>query len=154
MFDITQILSLAFRTITSADKINTVAGKIGPLIPEAIALYNKSQPIIKEVVDLVKVIAPNFIPATQGHVVVPEPMPDGFNLEWVQSALNTAIGSNLTVDGLYGKETHEALMTFQKARGLAVDGWAGPITCAKLFAEVGANPGVAPPAPAPPPKVP
>jgi peptidoglycan hydrolase-like protein with peptidoglycan-binding domain len=50
----------------------------------------------------------------------------------LQRSLNTLIGADLTVDGIYGPNTKDAVRRFQKANGLQVDGVAGPITRAKV----------------------
>lgn len=51
---------------------------------------------------------------------------------WLQTSLNQLLGSALSpplvVDGLYGPKTQAAVMQFQTANGLVVDGLAGTIT--------------------------
>lgn len=51
---------------------------------------------------------------------------------WLQTSLNQLLGSALNpplvVDGLYGPKTQAAVMQFQTANGLVVDGLAGTIT--------------------------
>ena len=49
----------------------------------------------------------------------------------IQTALNQE-GSQLAVDGKMGKQTHDALMKFQKANGLSVTGKADAATMKKL----------------------
>jgi len=54
-------------------------------------------------------------------------------VKWLQDMLNHAIGSKLTVDGIFGLATRNALLSFQKAYpAIGVDGIAGPKTIAKL----------------------
>lgn len=56
------------------------------------------------------------------------------------AALGYAVGA---ADGIYGEKTEAAVKAFQKARGLAVDGWAGPRTLeaiGKAVAERSAKP--------------
>jgi peptidoglycan hydrolase-like protein with peptidoglycan-binding domain len=133
-------LPYVFRAINNMDKISTVLPKLQTLAPEFIALYQKAAALVPEITDLLNTIVPGLIPtgSQPPHVVVPEPVPEGFTIDWVQDSLNKVMGANLTVDGQYGPRTHEALMSYQKSRGLNVDGWAGPLTCAKLFADVSA----------------
>ena len=52
-------------------------------------------------------------------------------------ALQTKLGT-VTVDGIYGPETEQAVRDFQKTNNLVVDGIAGPITLCKMktFAEI------------------
>ena len=58
-------------------------------------------------------------------------------------ALDYAAG---TADGVFGEKTEAAVKAFQKARGLTVDGWAGPRTIeaiGKALAEKAAKPKIA-----------
>lgn len=56
---------------------------------------------------------------------------------WVQNSLNK-LGQTppLTVDGIYGKMTTQAVKDFQTKHGLKPDGWSGPITSVKIAEEV------------------
>ena len=58
----------------------------------------------------------------------------GHEVALVQSVLNEAAETSLTVDGIYGPQTSAAVKSFQAANGLAADGTIGPGTWAKLFA--------------------
>jgi hypothetical protein len=53
-------------------------------------------------------------------------------VKWLQESLNRVLGTNLSVDGMYGSATREAVMRFQQQHALQVDGVAGPITKSKL----------------------
>lgn len=55
----------------------------------------------------------------------------GESVKWLQYALNEC-GANLTVDGIFGKQTKLAVLLFQKDHGLQQDGIAGPETIAEL----------------------
>lgn len=50
----------------------------------------------------------------------------------IQTRLNE-LGAKLDVDGHYGNLTKAAVKDFQSKNGLSADGWAGPLTQAKLF---------------------
>jgi lysozyme family protein len=84
------------------------------------------------------------LPRMGAHEVVPtsaaappaapaEPVHD---TAWLQASLNKALTLDhpLTVDGNFGRLTRAAVMEFQKAHGLSVDGVAGPRTIAALAA--------------------
>ena len=51
----------------------------------------------------------------------------GTGVKWVQDMLNHN-GYSLTVDGAFGTKTYNAVVNFQKSKGLSVDGIVGPAT--------------------------
>jgi lysozyme family protein len=68
-------------------------------------------------------------------VAAPVPVPTvHFDTRWVQLALNMVDKANLDVDGAYGAKTAAAVVKFQRAHGLYVDGKAGTETCIALDA--------------------
>lgn len=70
-------------------------------------------------------------------VMVDEPVRDGI---WLQTSLNT-LGADpqLTVDGMVGPGTRNAVRAFQMAQGLVVDGLVGPATIAAIEAALKAD---------------
>ena len=56
---------------------------------------------------------------------------NGESVKWLQYELNEH-GANLTIDGVFGKQTKLAVLLFQKDHGLTQDGIAGPKTFAAL----------------------
>ncbi|MET9149481.1 peptidoglycan-binding domain-containing protein [Streptomyces sp. NPDC057197] len=51
----------------------------------------------------------------------------------VQCALNRSVrGTNLAVDGIFGNQTHDAVVRFQGCAGLSQDGIVGPKTWRQL----------------------
>lgn len=72
--------------------------------------------------------APNPEPATTTeHSIVLSSGAEGRQVKLLQQALG-----NVTVDGVYGSETEEAVRSFQSSKGLTVDGIVGPQTSAAL----------------------
>ena len=55
----------------------------------------------------------------------------GESVKWLQYALNEH-GANLTIDGIFGKQSKLAVLLFQKDHGLVQDGIVGPKTIAEL----------------------
>ena len=49
-------------------------------------------------------------------------------VRWVQSSLNRILGLKLPINGVLGVETRSAIRSFQKKKGLPVDGLIGPPT--------------------------
>lgn len=56
----------------------------------------------------------------------------GSDVTALQKALNATMGSGLTVDGQFGPATHNAVVRYQKSRGLSADGVVGTQTWAAL----------------------
>ncbi|MCL2593399.1 MAG: N-acetylmuramoyl-L-alanine amidase [Defluviitaleaceae bacterium] len=61
----------------------------------------------------------------------------GDSVAQVQACLNRAIGAGLSVDGIFGPRTFEAVTNFQRRFGLVTDGIVGPITWGRLSQECG-----------------
>jgi N-acetylmuramoyl-L-alanine amidase len=57
----------------------------------------------------------------------------GENVKLIQRRLNELGYNSGSVDGSFGPITHDAVIAFQKSKGLAMDGSVGPLTWAKLF---------------------
>jgi peptidoglycan hydrolase-like protein with peptidoglycan-binding domain len=74
---------------------------------------------------------PNPEPATTTeHTIVLSSGAEGRQVQLLQQALG-----GVSVDGIFGAETEEAVRRLQAGRGLAVDGVAGPLTLAALRGE-------------------
>lgn len=56
----------------------------------------------------------------------------GSAVRWLQWELNNDLGLNLVVDGIYGQNTLNMVVKYQKTKGLIQDGIAGPKTIAAL----------------------
>lgn len=85
-----------------------------PALKEASAIVAQGKALINEIV-------PGLVPA------------ENYNVEWIQSTLNSVAGESLAVDGDYGAATHAAVKRFQTANGLVADSWVGLRTMSKLF---------------------
>lgn len=78
--------------------------------------------------------------ATDEELDIPFPRPTrklskgckGIDVSWMQTALNRACGTDLTVDGVYGSGTVDAVKNFQELCGLEADGVAGSQTVEEL----------------------
>lgn len=55
----------------------------------------------------------------------------GDAVKWLQAELNLE-GYGLSVDGIYGAKTTQAVKDYQQRKGLKVDGLAGPVTIGRL----------------------
>jgi peptidoglycan hydrolase-like protein with peptidoglycan-binding domain len=72
-------------------------------------------------------------PTTTEHSITLTEGSEGRQVELLQKALG-----NITVDGVFGPETEEAVRDFQASRGLTVDGVVGPQTSGALGSELSA----------------
>jgi Putative peptidoglycan binding domain len=123
-------LPMVMRVISNLGDIQSFIGKLTPYLKMA---QRDFPDLFAEGKALVEKVAPNLL--TGG-----EPESAKIDVGWVQRALNKVSNAGLKVDGQYGPVTHEAIRQYQTVKGLAPDGWAGPLTVAQLFKEVGANP--------------
>jgi hypothetical protein len=64
----------------------------------------------------------------QRNLMLTSPYTYGNDVKWVQTQLNKLEGDKLTVDGYYGQQTANAVVAYQKKRGLSADGVVGPQT--------------------------
>ena len=55
----------------------------------------------------------------------------GLSVKWVQDMLNHC-GYNLSIDGIFGANTHQAVINFQSKQALQIDGIVGPNTIRAL----------------------
>lgn len=56
----------------------------------------------------------------------------GNDIRDIQSILNTKLSITLTLDGIYGPKTRQAVLNFQKLNNIKQDGIVGPITISKF----------------------
>jgi murein L,D-transpeptidase YcbB/YkuD len=120
-----QLLPIIFRAINVAPQIQqairtgtpivkAVEDNAGNLLPLLAEIGKKMFPAINE----------KLAPAAAASTMF-----DPVRVKWLQTALNV-LGANppLDVDGEYGPRTTEAVLQFQKANGLVIDGWVGDLT--------------------------
>lgn len=138
--------------------------KLIPLIMRLIELAPKLQAALKSggsILTILQQFAPDLIALVQdiGKEIFPALPPaaqadagalrlDIERVRSIQGDLNK-LGAALVVDGQYGQATKTAVYAFQQEQGLAADGWAGPLTVAKI-AEKLATPAPVPVEPAKP----
>lgn len=69
----------------------------------------------------------------------------GDSVQWVQAMLNNLCGTTLSIDGIYGNGTKNAVRSFQSSRSLfPVDGIVGPVTRDRMIVEWNAKKYIAP----------
>jgi peptidoglycan hydrolase-like protein with peptidoglycan-binding domain len=91
----------------------------------------KALDLIREITNTIGGAKPSSAPPAQSGGY-----PVG-SMSWLQESLNKLNNAGLEVDGDYGAATNKAVAVYQKARGLNVDGWAGPETVALIMKELG-----------------
>lgn len=127
--------------------------KLLALIPTILNVIGKIQTALKSggnVIAMIQGLAPDVLPVLQqlGAILFPDLSATQQTnagalvlsndiVSTVQSQLNAlnitdGSGRALTVDGIYGSLTKQAVAKFQQANGLSADGWAGPLTQAAL----------------------
>ena len=114
-------ISLAMRIITNWREIE----KLIPRMMEAFNTIQDAQRLLIQILPM----------AAQTARIAPQ----GFDVRWLQSSLNTLIGAGLAVDGDYGTNTKAAVTKFQRQNGLTPDGWAGAVTEAKILELLSSN---------------
>jgi peptidoglycan hydrolase-like protein with peptidoglycan-binding domain len=65
-------------------------------------------------------------------LMLTNPFTTGQSVKYLQTALNMAWWSKLTVDGIFGPLTEAAVKVFQKSHLIPADGIVGPVTWSKL----------------------
>ena len=61
----------------------------------------------------------------------------GPEIEELQQVLNLQLALDIDVDGIFGKDTLNAVREFQRRNGLSIDGVVGPNTAAALGIDLG-----------------
>ena len=92
------------------------------------------------------VVARRRPPTRAAAAVAPDPGVDRLQRRLNHLDYRDAAGRELPVDGVFGERTGEALVEFQRAHGLRVDGVPGPRTLAALYPDAMAPAGEVDPA--------
>jgi hypothetical protein len=120
------VLSLISTAVQVAGGVKGLIDQ-GNLTPQS--LQNAVPQIIPQLTSIGAALFPKVAPGMQA-VAAASATFDPNVTKWLQVALNKLVtpSPNLTVDGVYGVKTREAVEAVQKKLGIAVDGWAGEAT--------------------------
>jgi peptidoglycan hydrolase-like protein with peptidoglycan-binding domain len=110
-----------------------VAGSVKALLDQGGVTKQSLQTTVPQVIPQLTEIGAALFPKVAPEMQVVAAATATFDpnvTKWLQIALNKLVtpGPNLTVDGVYGPRTREAVEAAQKKLGITVDGWAGEIT--------------------------
>lgn len=139
------IVSLIVQLLPAVQQIMTLSTTNGDLVTR---ITNLSKPLANLMSEVGASLFPKAAPELHlvgGIIAAFDP-----NLtKWLQGALNELNNAGLTVDGIYGPRTRDAVTAFQTKFGLRADGLAGQITQAAISALLAKLPNLTPSAPAP-----
>ena len=114
-----------------------VNGKFGPLTEDAVRTFQEEKGLtVDGVVGSETLSKLNEKPpeaAADGKVTSYRYGDEGDEIKKIQTALKEKGFYNGPVNGKFGPMTEEAMLSFQKAKGLEVDGIAGKLTLAALY---------------------
>ncbi len=100
--------------------------KLLPLIFSLLSRGGEVANIVKQILALVASVVAMFTNAVEAPTL---------DVKWLQTRLKELGYDAGPVDGVYGGLTKDAVTKFQTAKGLTIDGWAGPETLAALVAK-------------------
>jgi hypothetical protein len=124
-----QLLPIIFRAINAAPQIQQAIRTGTPTVQAVEENARDLLPLLRQIgQQMFPGIDDKLAPAAAASTMF-----DPMRVKWVQTALNV-LGTNppLDVDGEYGPKTKDAVLQFQTAHGLVVDGWAGDVTHTEL----------------------
>lgn len=103
------------------------------LLPQILQLLNN--PTVQALLPLLTQLGTTAFPQVNpgSAAAAASTLFDTVHVKWIQTALSV-LGENLTIDGVYGQGTKDAVSKFQAANNLVVDGWSGVNTTAALQA--------------------
>ena len=104
--------------------------KLLAFLPTLLAFLGRANTLVPPVVSAVGTIIGAIEPFIHSDV---KPAP--LDVKWLQTKLKALGYDPGTIDGVYGEKTKTAVMTYQTAKNLVADGWAGVTTTAALVAE-------------------
>jgi Putative peptidoglycan binding domain len=114
-----------------------ICESVNPAEGEATFLEGNSADVDRRVVRDKKYAAcygdPDFLPPDPDEwpgrfLQLSKPMMHGADVLWVQKHLNTEVDPDIETDGVYGKQSKGAVVTFQRASKLDPDGVVGELT--------------------------
>jgi len=128
MFGYLKYLPLFYRVAHLLPVLREILAIYRPVIKLGVQLWPKAKANVQVILndeELPKLIR-QF--AEDAEILYGDAMVD---TKWIQQTLNK-LGVKCRVDGKYGPETEAAVMIYQQARGLKVDGYAGLATVAAM----------------------
>lgn len=117
------IFGIALRLFSHRNEIE----RLWPRIVDAESKIRDVVQVASDAKELVTRIAPELVAQYRPTA---EP---SYDVQWLQQSLNTLTRAGLEVDGVLGPVTKRAIENFQRQQGLAVDGWAGIATEARIL---------------------
>jgi len=121
--DAIKLAQFGWRCIQHRDEIKDLLTRLEPYAIRLKKDWPELQPRVK---GLIQALFPEEPPPEVPH----------YDVNWIQTSLNTLGYGPLEVDGVYGPATHKAVSEFQKLHDLTVDSWAGAMTCAAIAEEL------------------
>lgn len=119
-------ISLVFKVFSNRDKIERLVELLSPV-------FDTLKPAIPEIMSIGSQLASDIFPdlIKQGGPIAT------FDVAWLQTSLNK-LGQKppLTVDGVIGQSTHDAVALFQQHHKLTIDSWASLETISAILVEL------------------
>lgn len=128
---ILRLLPVIMQAVNLARQINSDVRGSDKSLEGIVGTIQKNAPAVIDIFSKIGAdLFPNLKPGEQQAAA--SVRLDAELVKRIQTKLNEG-GATLQVDGLYGPATKAAVKGYQVKNGLEPDGWAGPLTQAKMF---------------------